>query len=367
MLPSTYTRSVMDSARLLTVLPILRSEIAGTTGVLREVERAILAKNSSQLLKARAEAQDYLRSAPSTQFVPSWLHLVRRIGGHNLHAREVLRRLSQVLDNEDLKPKERAALIESIIGDLDEFETLIVQLQSALSAVGETKLLIPVDKAAFGVLYPSEFFGDFEEFAREMAELNRHVRPLAEVCSDLAAPALSSLETGSFQVFLTVGTATGAIIATIVWRLLRTWKQIEEIRKLRAETRKVDAEASDLLDKRAQRQREEAVEKIHKDVMSQCDASIDATRRNELSIAVKQSIAFVDTRIQMNVLFEVGASDMPARQTPAGEREQKETKLIRERGAAMWEVQASLARPLLAADAKSVEQEEVKDSSEEGA
>jgi len=220
----------------------------------------------------------------------------------------------------------------------------------ALRAINETIRSVPSGKAEIGALYPKEYFGDIEEFAREIADLNRHMRPLVEVSGDVGSPILVSLETGTFEVFLTVGTATGAILATIVWRLLRTWKQIEEIRKLRAETRKIDAEASELLEKRAQRQREEAVERINKEIMGQCDESIDVTRRNELAILVRQSIGYVDARIQLNVLFEVAPSEMPPRQTPTGEREAKETRLIRERGAAMWEIQASMERRLLVAE-----------------
>jgi hypothetical protein len=345
----------METSRLLALAPVLADEVVGARETLQSIREALKMAKREEISAVRSIAEQHLRAAPSMHFVPSWLHLVHRIGGRTLHAREVLRRLGHILDDDDLKSTEKATLIESLQTDLSNFEITLRKLESALRAVNETARTIPTGKAEIGVLYPKQHFADLEEFAREVGELNRHIRPFIEVSGDTGSPALASLETGTFEIFLTTGTATGALVATVIWRLLRTWKQIEEIRKLRAETRKIDAEASELLEKRAQRQREEAVGRIHKEVMTQCDEGIDEARRNELSISVKQSIAFVDTRIQLNVLFEVAPTEMPPRQTSAGEREAKETKLIRERGTAMQEIQASIARPLLPVDDKQEE------------
>lgn len=338
----------MDTSRLANIASVLVDELTQAGQALRNVREALNAKRADQTRTTRIEAESYLRNAPSVRFVPSWLHVIRVIGGRSLHAREVLRRLTNILDDEDLKTPQKEALIESLASDLDFFAHTVRSVKTVLDSINENGRLIASGTAELGVLYPQERFADFDAFAHEIDELNRHLRPIVEVTGDDVRPRLASLETGSFEVFLTVGTATGAIVATIVWRLLRTWKQIEEIRKLRAETKKIDIEASDLLEKHEKRQRGDSIERIHADVMAQCPSTVDEGRRNELSISVRQSISYIDTRIHLNVLFEVAPSAASLDSTESAGGPETEVKLIRERGAAMWEIQENTERRLLA-------------------
>jgi len=348
----------MDTSRLLALAPILAQETATAIKYLKPLREALKTGRMLDVPKLRSEAEKILRLAPSTQFVPSWLVIVNKIGAKTLHAREVLRRMNHILDDEDLKPQEKGLLIESLEADLANFENILRSTEGALKAIRESPRTIPTEKSEVGVLYPDGAFGDLEEFAREITELNRHLRSISEVAGEARSPSLSSLETGTFEIFFTTGTAVGALVATIVWRLLRTWKQIEEIRKLRAETRKIDAEASDLLEKRAKRQRDEAVQRIHTEVMGQSAPSVDQARKNELEISVKQAIAFIDERIQRNVLFEVSvAVQIAPGGTAPRAREKDAAQLIRERGAAMWEVQAKMSQPLLPVQSESQEED----------
>jgi len=337
----------MDTSRLLSLTTAFVRELEAVSPKMTALREALKKGFLDQLSDLRHEVEQRLAEGPSNHFPPSWLKILEQIGTKRLVAPELHRRLTYILDNEDLRLPQKAMLIGSIQSEINTFTGELRHLESGLASVRIQLESAPRGYCEVGALYPSKCFTDLEDFAGELKQLDKHLRALAELSGEPGSLHVRRLETASLEIFLTAGTATGVTLATLFWGLMRAWREFEEIKKIRAETRKIDAEVSDMLDKKLKEKVAEARALIAKDVMAN-GAVGDKSRRNELSIAVEQAITFFENRVEKGALFEVtvGAEGTsPEREQPTLGSEKE--LLIRERGGAMSQMQLFAEPPLL--------------------
>lgn len=244
--------------------------------------------------------------------------MIFRLGGRKLHAAEIRRRTRDILDNPDYATYRQGLLLEQIEGEVGDLHNYLRTLLAAFVPVGITSDPLPVAVAEVGVLYPPDMFTDVGEFAREVALFDRHLRTVAEIAGPGRSPKVAKLQTNSFDVFVWTDLITGAKFIAVVFGVLRAWREIEEIRKLRAETKKLSAEADETLERLEQQRRESTrsalVEQLTSDIRT-----ADEGRKNELNTAAQHVVEYVEQRLAMNVTFEV-------RPGPAlGSKDDKET------------------------------------------
>ncbi|HEV7488691.1 MAG TPA: hypothetical protein VGQ65_23705 [Thermoanaerobaculia bacterium] len=156
------------------------------------------------------------------------------------------------------------------------------------------------------------------------------------------------LQTASFDIFVLADPQVGGIFAGVLLGIVKLLKSLAEIRKLLAETKKINAEAADLLSKQASALRERGLREIAAEAMSKAVLP-DVSRANELAIANRQAVTYIESKIQLNVVFEVRAS--PTVGNVASEEVEgtaKSLQQILEGGNALAELASNQVVPLLA-------------------
>ena len=343
----------MDTTRLATMLPFFVRELDMTRNRIQPLRLKLKdeeQKGNTADLRRRLDSE--LEHAPSLTFVPSWIRMIRQFGGRKLHASEIRRRTRDILDNPDYAPYRKGVLLEQIEGEIGDLHGALRALLTALEAVGVEHEELPVSSAEIGALYPQDSFSDPAEFSRELSLLDRHLRTVAEIAGSSEQPKLKTLQTNSFDVFVWSDLITGAKFIAIVFGILRAWREIEEIRKVRAEAQKFSAEATATLTRLEEERRESARAAVTRDLTSEIKTDDDA-RKNELLNAARHVVEFVEQRITMNVTFEVRSGPLPEaegdeiNETPAERAQVQAAKQIDEAGHVMAALEVQTPTALL--------------------
>lgn len=287
-----------------------------------------------ELLMSQADILKRLDAAPSNVFVPSWLRMLHEIGGDGLHGRHLARRLRTILENDDYRIEHKGTLLEGVYQDLQPFIAHAGSVVAALENVGTEPDALPLGASEIGVLFPQGVVNDLEDLARETHEFDRHLRVLSELAGSPGSLTLRRIDTGSFNIFALADPATGGLFAAMLAGLVALIKKVAEIRKLAAETRKINVEIAEKLENQANDERQAGLKKIADECMQTAEIS-DAGRRNELELALTHTVSYVDAKMQVNVVFEVRAS---AKSAAGDARSEATLNLIRENGNALAEI-----------------------------
>ena len=334
----------MDASRLMAMLqPLLASHEDLAPSIYKLAQRLKGATNADLLL-TEAEIIDRLERAESNDFVPSWLRMLHSVGGDALHGRPLARRINAILENPDYRREHKGTLLEGVYQDLAPFMSNVRSLLTSLESLGVSEDEIPEGSCEIGVLFPPIEVKDLEDLAREIREFDKHMRVISELAGNAGSLSVRRVEKGSVNLFSLADPAVGSIVAALLAALVTLVKKVAEIRKIAAETRKINVEVAEKLEQQAVAARKAGIEDIAAQYVTR-DVATQDPRRNELDIALTHTIAYLDAKIQMNVVFEVRAS---ASAEAAGEAIQTALQVIRQSGNALAEFSRSEWQLLLA-------------------
>lgn len=324
----------MDTSRLMAMLQAFLRSHEDLPPAIYKLAQQMKGIKGVELLMSQADILKRLDTAASNMFVPSWLRMLHEVGGDGLHGGHLARRLRTILENDDYRTEHKGTLLEGVYQDLQPFIAHTGSVVSALENVGVEPDALPPGTSEIGVLFPQATVKDLEDLARETHEFDRHLRVLAELAGNPGSLALRRIETGSFNIFTLADPATGGLFAAMLAGLVALIKKVAEIRKLAAETRKINVEIAEKLESQAADERQVGIKKVTDECMQTAEIS-DAGRRNELELSLTHAVSYVDTKMQMNVVFEVRAS---AKSVSGDAPAEAALNLIRENGNALAEI-----------------------------
>jgi hypothetical protein len=300
----------MDASRLMAMLVAYLRDHEDLPAPIYKLGQILKDVSNVNLLMTDVEILDRLEYASSNEFPPSWLRMLAHVGGSGLHGRQLARRIRSILEQQYRK-EHKGALLEGVYHDLQPFVSNAKALLTSLDRMQIKPDDVPDGKCEIGVLFPSSTLKTLEDLTRESHEFDRHLRVLVELTGGSGSVLIKRLETGSFNIYTLANPSVGALFAAMVAGLVALWKQVAEIRKLAAETEKINLEIAEKLKAQANELRQAGVDKLATDCLATTVESNDA-RRNELTVSFSQALAYLDTKIQMNVIFEVRAAGINA-------------------------------------------------------
>lgn len=142
--------------------------------------------------------------------------------------------------------------------------------------------------------------------------MNRIIRFFEEVTTGSARPVdVHQISSSDPAIFLGVPVVTVFAIAKAIDYLIEKWKQIEEIRKVRAETKKLGVETALVsFDERIQAVVKESVEKQTKEIMNEYPG--DSGRTHELEVGITWSLESLLARIERGLRVEIRMIEPPS-------------------------------------------------------
>jgi hypothetical protein len=239
--------------------------------------------------------------------------LIEEIKGGAYFDLTMVESIRQELAKNAITPAVVSQTVATLANSRQEYLTTLGNVQSGLSGLGVTQEAADPGDVELGVLIPRDLFeNELGNLSQELAVINRIIRIFSEITTGtVQAVELRQISTSDPIFSLGIHAATVLAIGKTVDWLTNKWREIEEIRKLRAETSKLEIEA--------------ALPPIDDKIQSIVDASIlhqknelmkqfagDKGRRNELEIGLQWALESLIARIERGLTIEVRVLSPPA-------------------------------------------------------
>lgn len=187
----------------------------------------------------------------------------------------------------------------------------ITELRDSIHFVGIQQTELNEGEAELSVLLPRDIFkNEFEEMIKRLRDINRLIRAFSEVATGSAEPIqVHQISTSDPQFFLGLSVPTIVAIGGAITWALATWKKVEEIRNLRAQTRKLAtpfSEVEGLFDKKIKEIIETSISEKTDELMKKLDGQEGRAKelRTHMAWALESLLAYVERGTTIEITFK---------------------------------------------------------------
>jgi hypothetical protein len=307
----------MNASRLLEVVQLLinvekRKKVQET---LNSVNTALsnLVSNPSQPSQQNefAQALEALRKVLSevrTTFQPAQVKLLEEIGAAEFFTADLAADIAGWTSENVATPAAAQERLGVLISERDAYLTQIRQLRENLVRIGILVDGLEPGQAEIGFLLPRELFeNEFEQLLKELGVVKNIIRAFSEVAGSVEPIEVRQISTSDPLFSFGLNPATIALIGGAVTWALNTWKQVEEIRQIRAQAAKITALKDDPIEQLFE-------DKIKQHVANEVAAhtakimeNIDEQRgrKNEQETHIKWALNSIISRVERGMTVEV--------------------------------------------------------------
>lgn len=251
----------------------------------------------------------------SSTFSPAQVKLIAEIGGAPFFLDDAPSHLDEVVRNNNITPAVIRDEIDAFRTQREQFTSTINALRDSLKRVGIEPYKLEPESAEVGLLLPRDLFNnELGGLVKELHTLNRIIRAFSEAATGEAEPVeVHQISTSDPIFFFGLDPATIALLGTAMTWALKTWKDVEEIRKIRAETQKVKSfkpeEIEKIFDRKIQ---EEVAIAIDQKVNELVPVKDGAGRHHEQRGDMKWALESILSRVERGMTVEVRFLPPPA-------------------------------------------------------
>jgi hypothetical protein len=295
----------------------LESSLQATIG---RTETAI----TEQFVSTRDELIRVLTASISNALRPSETHLLDQLGGNRVIGLSLAQRINGILDGHQVTPTLAVQQISHLRTEVAAFFAGADAFLSGLKGMGFTsEASVPNEEAELGIMLPRLLVrNSLEGLQKELRFLDQYLRAFGELVNQsYGSPTVRSLSTGGFEVFLNQPVVVAAAIMATVERLAALYKQILEIRLLRAQLREksVSANALTTLEKDEDNMIAAGISQIVEDLLERYRQERASGREEELRTLLLNSVRYLADRIDRGVNFEASPPAIEAEYSDVGE------------------------------------------------
>ncbi len=259
------------------------------------------------------------------QFEPRETTVLSELNGMEFYSDDISASIRAWVAQNPASPAVAQQKLADFIARRLTFTERVDQLAQNLTAVGITVDTLDEGQAEIGFLLPRALFrNQLVPLIEELRAINRIIRAFSEAATGSAEEIEVREITASDPLFffgldpLTIATIGGAI----TWALA-TWKQVEEIRKLRAETEKIQSFTKMEIDKFYGSKIEAVIRAAIQEQTEVVLAAVanDNPRKNEQRTDIAWALESVMSRIERGMTVEIRMIPPPRSKDDEGKEE----------------------------------------------
>lgn len=323
----------MNTSRLRELVDLLldREKQQAIQQILNELNQA-LSQLISQPQNANFQTQfaqtvDKLNAATQAlraSFEPAQIPLLQEIGADKYFIYDFAEDLANSIRANPLTPAVTQQKLSEFLTQRQSYLDLITRLHDSLEALSIRKSTLQPGDAEIGFLLPRSLFNNrLDPLIKELRDILRIIRAFSEVTLGVIEEVeVRDISTTDPMFFLHFNpTVIAAIGGAVAWAL-NTWRQVEEIRRVRAETRKsnvlTEKEATDVFDKKINEKIETAIDAKVNELAKDDDKP---GRAKEQRIDLKWALESIMAHVERGMIVEVRFVSPPAKAAVEGEPE----------------------------------------------
>lgn len=324
----------MNASRLLEIVNLLAS-----TERKRKIQEALSNANSalSSLVSQPSQPSHQSEFAAALEklrtlmnevregFQPAQVKLLEEIGAAQFFTNDLASKIAGWVAENVATPAVAQEKLSTLLSERETYLTEIRQLRENLVKVGIEVNGLEVGQAEIGFLLPRELFdNNLDHLIKELDVVKKIMRTFSEAATGSVEPIeVRQISTSDPLFFFGLAPETIALIgASITWAL-HTWKQAEEIRKIRAETEKIAAFKDDpierLFEDKIKSQVEQALTAQTAEIMKEVKG--DRARKNEQKTQIKWALESIISRVERGMIVEIRLLPPPIPKANEGEEQ----------------------------------------------
>lgn len=253
-------------------------------------------------------------------FEPAQVRQMEELGAAPFFVEDQGKAILDTMRDNGMTPQVVTQFVSELADKRQEFLNNLGILRDKLDFVGIQSSTLEPGEAEVGFTLPRLLFDNrLDGLISELRELNLIIRAFSEAATGSYQPAeVRQISTSDPSFFFGLAPEVIVMIGGAVTWALDTWKQLEEIRKLRAETSKISVFTEDEIEGLYGKKITETVEQaIKKETAALVAGIADQYRAREQEIHLAHALRSLLARIERGVTVEVRALAPPA--PPPGE------------------------------------------------
>lgn len=260
-----------------------------------------------------AQAFDQFRSTwakMAGSFSPAQVKFISEISGSPYFIDDVPAQLDEIVRANGITPAVIRDEIKTFIGSREKYLSTLKSLNESLREIGIEPNQLEEATAEIGLLLPRDLFdNELGGLVKELHTVNRIIRAFSEVAIGGPEPVeIHQISTSDPIFFFGLAPATIALLGGAVTWAINTWKNVEEIRKIRAETQKVKSfskeEIEEIFDSKIQKEVLIAIEqKVNELIPAKDGAGRHHEQRTDMAWALESILGRVERGMTVELRF----------------------------------------------------------------
>lgn len=267
------------------------------------------------------------------EFEPAHLPLFAEIGAYKHFCSDIAGAISRTVQENPIAPTVARDYVSNLVEARTKYLERITSLLKTLNILGMRAAALEAGDAQIGFLLPRDLFGNkFEKLIEQLKQLNNILRTFSNAAVGEAPDVeVRQISTTDPLFFVATNPITiAAVAATVTWAL-DTWKRVEEIRKIRAEAKRLASfsadEIAEIFDSKIKATIDAEIEKKVEELSAKAHAGSGRTpdeMETHLRWAVRSLLALVEHGLKIELRFlpptppegEDDEGEAPAPDTP---------------------------------------------------
>jgi hypothetical protein len=241
------------------------------------------------------------------RFAPSQFEYLEQIGAKKFFIEDLYNEIGDLIKANPLTPAITHQYVSSLNAERNSYIDSLIQLSARLSALGIKTSIPDPGTSEVGFKIPRKLFdGNLDGLISELREIRFIMRSFSEVATASVEPiVLKQISTTDPLFTFIANVATVSLVARAVSWALDTWKTVEEIRKLRAETSKLKIEQETDILRILDSSIINTVEKAIKEKVAGMIPDASDGRPREMQSHLKLALDSLFARIERGMIVEV--------------------------------------------------------------
>jgi hypothetical protein len=243
------------------------------------------------------------------KFQPAQINLLYEIGAGQYFIDDVVTEIRNWVSESPATPAVAQDKLAKFLKRRTAFVSQLKNLKTSLAFVGIKKDELEPGQAEVGFLLPRDLFDNhLDKLIDELRFVKRAIRAFSEAATGSAEPIeVRQISTTDPQFFFGLSAATISLLGIAATWALNTWRQVEDIRKVRAETEKIAAFKEDpiaeLFDAKINKIVEASIEAKVEEMIGKIDAKDG--RKHEQATDLKWALESILARVERGMTLEI--------------------------------------------------------------
>lgn len=326
----------MNTTKLHIIAKSLEQELqrCGTVSVLQQAISALeqLTRQpqqpnfQQQLSNSLTQLYEKLEESPVEEYSPAWHEAIDELGISGEFGMTLKKTIESIIERNQITYQVALEELKKIHQEIQQTESNLDGLVQGLEYFGVGEDELENDECEVGVIVPRKYVdNNLKEFGKELVEIEKMLIVFSELATGTREPLqVRTISSSELSVFLDYIPEIGACIAIAVERIVSLYKQMLEIKKLKAELVKQEVPDEKLsgIDDYAESIVSPKIEEIAIELLEKYGSHIEENRKNEVSTELRHSLSKLANRIDRGFNIELRVS--PIEESTAEDQEPTE-------------------------------------------